>query len=1629
MGEKPETSTDKSTHSDNAPDQVVPPHSTWEVVNLNSTRPNTRSSKRRAQSPLKMTLRKVSKTNSDNNDNANKTLQGEVKLNTSLTKMKTSSSSVKTDTVLIGRAQPFRSPTNISTSLSTEDTTQSIRPSVLTGKTGQPLGSKRGGKLKLIKRASHITASSLIPVEGVTSGTRGIEAQAGTSATPDFEPQPGTSTTSDISTQPSTSRGHSSSGINLLNDTIEHNDFDDIVAHVESDIDIDSDDEVHSAYALLEHRRRYVIKYGVEEIVYKVKFNDEWEGRTLNDIHGDMYSMFETVLNKVKAKYDDGVRCRVYLRHDDLQHDKPLFIALRPITTMTADTIMNALIKILNSNQTLKIDKSLIIHIGIMDLPRGGGFKKLTRRNAADVFNEKFEKRSILVIPKNKEQPTCAARAVIVAMARLKGDKNYNNIRNPKRPEQYKKALELLRTVNLNVDKEIEIRDFHHFETELDVQIIIYNRPFSNGCIYPGERSREAKIFLYYEANHFDVITSITGFLARSYFCTTCLVPYTNKKKHSCEVYCKTCENGSCITVSPLVCRECQQLCRGPDCFLRHKTLPVTDDDDNDKGLSLCNRYFACHKCTAVFPSIEKETHICHSYICQQCNERVSGRHLCYMRATAPRSTSDRFLYFDFECTVENSRQCVEGYKKLVKVNCEQCIKTGHECVTCSKCINCDDRSCNSMIHEPNFVVAQTVCKHCEDSTLTPESKCPHCGTMCATCWRLYKKSHKTYDCRNCPSNCGLREVVFKGDNTLSDFAKYLFKPQHENIVCLAHNGGRYDYTFLLDWILSETYVDVRVVYSGAQIKSINIPTYKMRLVDSLLFFPMPLRKLPKCFGLECLKGDFPHLFNLKSNYNYIGPYPQASCYDPDSMSKERCTAFFAWHADQDGKIFNFQKEILDYCRGDVNVLREACTKFRQMMMTLTADKVVTDPETSLTEYIGAVDPFISTTLAGLCLNVFRTKYLDESYSFKEVPYKEQNKSKKKAASVDQTIDDNTVPVKMKNVKVFEKSPIGIIPTGGYCAQNQFSRKSLLWIELMSRRTGYTIQHALNSPEGEYRVGEGTKYRVDGWCKETNTIYEFYGDVWHGCPEHTSEMTGCIGGIPPAHRYAVTIDRMIYLKKLGYKFVSILECEFDKMYNKLEGIDKLFLEQLDFVIRLDIRKAFYGGRTNCIVLHYIAKLGEIINYFDVTSLYPYVQKVSRYPLGHPIIITNNFGDIREYFGFAQVRVLPPRRLYHPVLPYRATGKLKFPLCRKCSELENINLCQCSDADRAFVGTFVTPELHVALDHGYTVVKIFEVLHYEESTQYDPETKSGGLFTPYVNGFVKLKTEASGFPEYCVTIADKKKYVADFYEKEGIQLDYDKIEFNPGLRLIAKSLLNNLWGRLGLTPNLPQTTFVRSPESFLEIVNDTKNIIKDFHIVNDNIIALVHERIAAAVPEDPTASVAIAAFTTAYGRLELYKYLDMLGERVLYFDTDSVIFKSSDPTTDPPLSPYLGGLTSELAPGSHIVEFASSGPKSYGYITNTGETACKIKGFSLNYTNSLKIDFSVIKDMVVNQQIQGNPDLKTVTTVNERQITRNKFKNIIYNTKGVKKYRACYTKRIIRPDLTTVPYGYDFSRVV
>lgn len=59
-------------------------------------------------------------------------------------------------------------------------------------------------------------------------------------------------------------------------------------------------------------------------------------------------------------------------------------------------------------------------------------------------------------------------------------------------------------------------------------------------------------------------------------------------------------------------------------------------------------------------------------------------------------------------------------------------------------------------------------------------------------------------------------------------------------------------------------------------------------------------------------------------------------------------------------------------------------------------------------------------------------------------------------------------------------------------------KKQIAWLNYLSKQNNIHIQHAMNY--GEYKI-PNTRYRVDGYCKETNTIYQFHGDFFHGNPK------------------------------------------------------------------------------------------------------------------------------------------------------------------------------------------------------------------------------------------------------------------------------------------------------------------------------------------------------------------------------------------------------------------------------------------------------------------------------------------------------------------------------------------------
>ena len=221
----------------------------------------------------------------------------------------------------------------------------------------------------------------------------------------------------------------------------------------------------------------------------------------------------------------------------------------------------------------------------------------------------------------------------------------------------------------------------------------------------------------------------------------------------------------------------------------------------------------------------------------------------------------------------------------------------------------------------------------------------------------------------------------------------------------------------------------------------------QLKFKDSMSFLNMPLENFTKTFGLtELKKGYFPHKFNREENLNYEGLIPDLKYYETNCMNIKKKEVVEKWHTEEllKGEIWNFRKELLEYCESDVKLLKEGCLTFA----------------TDFEQECGFNPLKENITIASACHNFWRNHQMIRYSIAVEPPY----------------------------------GWSGIKP-----AQ---SKIGFQWLYVQDQKLGGNrIKHTANG--GEYSIS-GEKYgkvRVDGYDPIKKTVFEFHGCEFHGCPK------------------------------------------------------------------------------------------------------------------------------------------------------------------------------------------------------------------------------------------------------------------------------------------------------------------------------------------------------------------------------------------------------------------------------------------------------------------------------------------------------------------------------------------------
>lgn len=112
----------------------------------------------------------------------------------------------------------------------------------------------------------------------------------------------------------------------------------------------------------------------------------------------------------------------------------------------------------------------------------------------------------------------------------------------------------------------------------------------------------------------------------------------------------------------------------------------------------------------------------------------------------------------------------------------------------------------------------------------------------------------------------------------------------------------------------------------------------------------------------------------------------------------------------------------------------------------------------------------------------------------------------------------------------------------------RYSRAQIVWLEQIAREEDIVIKHG--EAYGEHYIRDVGF--VDGFCEETNTVYEFHGDFWHGHPgRYNPDHINSVNKETYRDLYEYTVARDKLILSLGYNLVVKWETEIPKYVESL----------------------------------------------------------------------------------------------------------------------------------------------------------------------------------------------------------------------------------------------------------------------------------------------------------------------------------------------------------------------------------------------------------------------------------------------------------------------------------------------
>ena len=550
------------------------------------------------------------------------------------------------------------------------------------------------------------------------------------------------------------------------------------------------------------------------------------------------------------------------------------------------DALFNQLAQAFNSNEQFEMDDSFQLPITqVHHAPRGSGKPRRTKPGHPTLQTLTAQKKSVIRI--QNDDDLCCARALITAKARVDQHPKWESLR---------KGGKLQRELALQLHHEAhvppgpcsyeELTTFSAAPSLYDYQIVFVDADRSFHITTFGP-TQPKQLILLHEKGHYDVITRLPGFFGSSYVCAHCWKPYNTAGRHrypnNNKVQCRTCLQKECPDFlhayprglkATQRCGDCHRDFFGDTCFQMHLAKDHTGKPAACHQHTICfrrRRFPTCfklevglqdiqrHQCGYVdcpsYPEyVDAQTHRCFIQRAQELRERKKKRQRRRQRGPRAKRGAAAALQ-TLRANEEDDDDEYEDDMPPPHVFFDIEAMQPHE------------------QHVANLVVAET-----EDDD---------------------------------------RPFRFQGDHCIRDFLEWLdtlTQNDTRQVNVLAHNFQGYDGYF----VIHQYHADNRIVEQLRNgWKLLEVKHDRIRFIDSLSFFQMPLSAFPKTFGLtELRKGYFLTNSTCPKTKRTWDPSRPSTTTCPKPCPPKARQALETWHKEQRDKevVFDFQKELVAYC-------------------------------------------------------------------------------------------------------------------------------------------------------------------------------------------------------------------------------------------------------------------------------------------------------------------------------------------------------------------------------------------------------------------------------------------------------------------------------------------------------------------------------------------------------------------------------------------------------------------------------------------------------------------------------------------------------------------------------------------